>query len=111
MRQALRVVGQGAVHAPILAPGCGACRVFAITQRYGGRPEGALVGGASGPMLFSQVAAIRPESLRPEGPPTKAKASGRKASQKNERPAPGRPGPAFAGKRCAQRRLARKLWR
>ncbi|WP_428992782.1 DUF6053 domain-containing protein [Lysobacter enzymogenes] len=30
------------------------------------------MGGPSGPMLRSQIGAIRPESIGPEGPPTKA---------------------------------------
>ncbi|WP_425480933.1 DUF6053 domain-containing protein [Lysobacter enzymogenes] len=111
MRQALRVVGQGAVHAPILAPGCGACLVFAITQRYGGKPEGALVGGPSGPMLLSQIAASRPESLGPEGPPTNAETPGLKALPEKRKAGPGAPGTGLRTKRCAQRPLARKLWR
>ncbi|WP_425606263.1 DUF6053 domain-containing protein [Lysobacter yananisis] len=31
----------------------------------------AVVGGPSGPTLFSQVTAIRNQSIGPEGPPTK----------------------------------------
>ncbi|WP_428995152.1 DUF6053 domain-containing protein [Lysobacter enzymogenes] len=34
------------------------------------------MGGPSGPMLLSQVAAIRNKSLGPEGPPTRAGAQG-----------------------------------
>ncbi|WP_428995204.1 DUF6053 domain-containing protein [Lysobacter enzymogenes] len=48
--------------------------------RRGSRPRcSALVGGPSGPMLLSKIAAIRPDRIEPEGPPTSLMVSQRAA--------------------------------
>ncbi|WP_425479310.1 DUF6053 domain-containing protein [Lysobacter enzymogenes] len=56
---------------------CRGARGVRVRRAGAGRESigraGGYVGGLSGPMLLSQVAAIRDKSIGPEGPPTKVR--------------------------------------